>query len=120
MGSCHGSNNSSNETLIYNENLENFSIIWLDNINIKSQKKISIQQQLRRIINFIKIFQNEDDCEKYIKQMSKDEYIIFIINDQIGERFIPHIHHLKQIFSIYIYSSTKNTDQQWINQYNKV
>jgi len=120
MGSCHGSSNLSSETLIKNENLEMFTLIWLDYKANKSQKNLSLQQQFRTIINYLKIFENEDDCEKYIKQMSKDEYIIFIVNDQIGEKIIPHIHHLQQIFSIYIYSSNKITDQQWINQFNKV
>jgi len=121
MGSCHGSNKSSNEKIfIQNENLEIFSLIWLDNTINKSQKNISIQQQFRTIINFIKIFQNQDNCEEYIRQMSKDECIIFIVNDQLGETIIPYIHDLQQIFSIYIYSLNKNIDQQWINQFKKI
>lgn len=116
MGSCHGSN----KTLIDNENLEIFSIIWLENRLNRSNKFISLQKQLRTIINFFKIFQNENDCEEYIKQISKTEYIILIINDQFGEKIISRIHHLQQIFSIYIYSSNKNIDQPWINQFIKV
>ncbi|CAF0766388.1 unnamed protein product [Adineta steineri] len=120
MGSCHGANNSSNKTLIQDENLEMFTIIWLDDSKTKSQKTISIQQQLRTIVNYLKTFENEDDCEKYIQKMSKDEYIILIVNDQIGQKILPNIHHLQQLFSIYIYSPNKNIDQQWINQFNKV
>lgn len=120
MGSCHGTKKLSNKTSIHNENLEIFSIIWLDNTLKKSSKIKSLQKQLQLIINFIKIFQNEQICEDYIKQMSNNECILLIINDQIGEKFISNIHQLKQIFSIYIYSSSKNIDQPWINQYNKV
>ncbi|CAF0821311.1 unnamed protein product [Rotaria sordida] len=121
MGLCHGSNSSTIEkSLNPNENLDIYTIIWLDNKNKKkSQKNISIQQ-LRTIINHLKIFEDENDCEEYIKQMSQDEYIIFITDDQIGEKFISRIHHLQQIFSIYIYSSNNNIDQPWINQYNKI
>jgi hypothetical protein len=120
MGSCHGSNKSSNEIFKPNENLEIFSLIWLDNTLQKSPKIISIQKQFRTIINYLKTYENENDCEEYIKQLSKNEYVIFIVNDQLGEKIIPKIHNLTQIFSIYIYSLNKNTDQSWINQFNKV
>ncbi|CAF4453220.1 unnamed protein product [Rotaria sp. Silwood2] len=123
MGLCHGSNSSIIEkSLNHNENLDIYTVIWLDNRIKKSKKQISIQQQqqLRTIINYLKIFENENDCEEYIKQMSQDEYIILIINDQIEQKFISHVNNLQQIFSIYIYSQNNNIDEQLINQYDKI
>ncbi|CAF3825387.1 unnamed protein product [Rotaria sp. Silwood1] len=124
MGLCHSSNSLTIEqSLNHDKHLDIYTVVWLDNRIKKSKKIISPQQQqqLRTIINDIKIFENENDCEEYIKQMSEDEYIILIINDQIEEKFISYTHNLQQIFSIYIYSSNKiNIDQQWINQYNKI
>jgi hypothetical protein len=117
MGSCHSANNSSSGESITNENLEFFSVIWLDKT---VNKPIQIQQQLRKIINYLKIFQNENECQEYLKSLSKNEYIIFIVNAQLGPEILPFVHHLQQIFSIYIYSSNKNLDQSWIDQFNKV
>ena len=67
MGSCHSTTNSSKDTLNFDENLEIFSLIWLD----KSQKTYFPQQKFRAIINFLKIFHNENDCEEYIKKNSR-------------------------------------------------
>lgn len=120
MGLCHGSNSSTIETWNSNENLDIYTIIWLDNQINKFPKTDCIEKQLRRIINYVKIFKDEDDCEKYINEISRDEYIILIINEQIGQEFISQIHDLQQIYSIYVYSSIENTDKTWINQYNKV
>jgi hypothetical protein len=120
MGSCHGSKKTSNEIANHDENLEIYSLIWLDNTPQKSHKIVSILQQFRMSINYLKTYENEIECEEYIKQISKDEYVILIVNDKIGEKIISNIHNLPQIYSIYIYSSNKNTEQPWINQFNKV
>ncbi|CAF1046392.1 unnamed protein product [Adineta ricciae] len=120
MGSCYSANKSLRATFIENENLEVFSLIWLDNVDKKSQKSNSIQRRLRATINYLKVFINETECERYIKQMPQDENIVLVINDQIGQMFISNIHDLPQLFSIYIYSPSKNIDQSWINQFNKI
>lgn len=121
MGLCHGKTHSNNEQLNAKDNLGIYMIIWLENNEKIFRKSLSIQRKLRTIINNLKLFNNEDECEEFLKRTSEDEFIIFIINDQLAEKFIPRIHNLKQIFSIYIYSSNKkNIDQQPISQYAKV
>ena len=120
MGPCSSANKSLRATFIENENLEVFSLIWLDNVGKKSQKANLIQRRLRATINYLKVFINENECERYIKQMPGDENVVLVINDQIGQKFISNIHDLPQLFSIYIYSPSKNIDQSWINQFNKV
>jgi hypothetical protein len=117
MGSCHSSKTLPYDSLIHDENLEYFSLIYLDNT---IEKKKFLHQQFRRIINYLKIFSNQFDCEEYLKRITNDEYIIFIVNDQLGKQIIQHIHHFEQIFSIYIYSPNQNIDQTWINQFPKV
>lgn len=120
MGSCYSANKSLPVTFIENDNLEVFSLIWLDNVKKKSQKTNLIQRRLRATINYLKVFINETECERYIKQMPRDENAVLIINDQIGQKLISNVHDLPQLFSIYIYSPSKNIDQSWINQFNKV
>ncbi len=120
MGSCHSSSNTANDSVIEYENLETFSLVWLDRTGDKSTKKNAMQQDLRAVINYLQIFHHEMDCEEYIKRSSKDEYVILIVEDQVGEKLLPKIHHIEQIFAIYISTTKQNLDQSWMNEYNKV
>src|SRR5437868_4289140 len=102
------------------ENLEMFSLIWLDLSTNNIHENIDIQQQLRSIINYLKIFEDIDDCEQYIRSLSKDDRIVIIINENFALEIILRIHELRQITSIYIYSQDIKEDYQLINQYKKV
>jgi hypothetical protein len=102
------------------ENLEIFSLIWLDLSTNNIHENNDIQQQLRSIINFLKLFEDIDDCEQYIRSLSKDDRIVILIHEKFAVEIISRIHELRQIISIYIYSPDIQEDSQWINQYKKV
>lgn len=102
------------------ENLEIFSLIWLDLSTNNIHENIDIQQQLRTIINYLKLFEDIDDCEQYIRSLTTDDRIVILINEKFALEFISRIHELRQIISIYIYSTDNNEDYQWIEQYKKV
>ncbi|CAF0791846.1 unnamed protein product [Rotaria sp. Silwood1] len=101
------------------KNLKKFSFIWLDTINNDSSECIKIQENLRTFIHDFKKFQNNDKCMKYIESLPNDRFIL-IINDRSGKKVISHVHYLRQVFSIYIYSSDKVTNKRWIKQYPKI
>jgi hypothetical protein len=105
---------------IFGENLEIFSLIWLDLSTNNIHENIDIQQQLRSIINYLKIFEDLDDCEQYIRSLSKDDRIVILVNEKFALEITSRIHELRQITSIYIYSTETKEDYQWINQYKKV
>jgi hypothetical protein len=102
------------------ENLEIFSLIWLDLSGNNIHENNDIQQQLRSIINYLKLFEDIDDCEQYIRSLSKDDRIVMVVNEKFALEITTRVHELRQITSIYIYSTDITDDYQWINQYKKV
>jgi hypothetical protein len=79
------------------ENLETYSLIWLDASVDSSEQKLNIQRALRSSINYLKTFNNETQCEEYIRSTTNDDRIILIISGQLGRDLVHHIHHLRQI-----------------------
>jgi hypothetical protein len=112
---------SNNEPVLNsNDNhLEIFSLIWLDaNNNIKDNR--DAEQELRTIINHFKEFQDVKECQKYIEQKSKQDRLIFVVNDQLGQEIVPSVHKLRQVLSIYVYCKDEKTNGQWISNFPKV
>ncbi|CAF1394223.1 unnamed protein product, partial [Rotaria sordida] len=66
------------------ENLETFSLIWLDASVNDTQENIDAQRQLRKLINFLKTFEDADKCEQYIRSLPKDDRIVFIVSGRFG------------------------------------
>jgi hypothetical protein len=101
-------------------NLETYSILWLDPSVNDAKEYVDAQHRLRASINYIRTFKNNDDCEQYIQSVPVQDRIIFIVNNQLGQELIPRIHQLRQIFSIYIYSTDNKRSGQWIKEFKKV
>jgi hypothetical protein len=102
------------------ENLETYSLIWLDASVDSSEQKLNIQRALRSSINYLKTFNNETQCEEYIRSTTNDDRIILIISGQLGRDLVHHIHHLRQILSIYVFCTDRRKHESWANQYQKV
>lgn len=93
------------------ENLETFYLIYLGHFLTNE-----IQEQLRMIINYLILFDNEEQCFKYIQTLSKNDRVILIINDRSYEQFLS----IRQIISIYIYLNEININEQPIENSRKV
>ena len=102
------------------QNLETYSLIWLDTAVNTSQENILAQQQLRTSINYLLIFEDEDECEEYIRSTPKQDRIIFIVSGQLGQKIVPRTHQLQQVFSIYVYCSDKTRYLLWAEEFSKV
>jgi len=107
-------------SFITGENLETFSLLWLDASVNDVQENIDAQQQLRTSINYLKTFEDGDKCEEYIRSVPKDDRIVLIISGRFGEIIVPRIHSLRQISSIYVYCKDKKRHEKWANQFKKV
>ncbi|UJR19635.1 hypothetical protein I4U23_022769 [Adineta vaga] len=103
-----------------NNNLETFSLVWLVKSINETEKNMDIQQQFRALINYLKIFQDDNECENYIRSLPKDDRIVLIVNNQIGEELVSRIHHLRQVFAVYIYCTCEKTNQQWTKTFSKI
>ena len=102
------------------ENLETFSLLWLDASVNNCQENIDAQHQLRTSINFLRTFEDIDPCETYIRSKSKDDRIILITSGRLGQIIVPRIHSLRPISAIYVYCKDKKLNEPWANQYKKV
>ena len=109
---------SSNERI----NLELFSLIWLDNMVDATQENREIQDKLRSIINYLKTFDNCQQCENYLRNQTNEKHdkIILIISGRLGQEIIDKIHYLPQIISIFVYCMNKEKNELWANKYKKV
>jgi len=101
------------------DNLETFSIIWLD-ANSDIYWGTDVQKKLRNVINHLKHFNDEGICQQYIKQRPADDRLVLIVNSQLGRQVVSGIHHLQQVTSIYICCADENTNEQWTNNFTKV
>lgn len=102
------------------ENLEAFRLVWLDGSVNNSEENLHAQQRLRRTVNYLKTFEDEQVCFKYIRSVPKDDRIILIVNGQLGQILVPKICHLRQVFSIYIYCKNKAFHEHWSQYYYRV
>jgi len=102
------------------DNLETYSLVWLDASVDSSEQKLNIQRRLRSSINYLKTFNNENQCEHYLLSTSNDDRILLIISGQLGKDLVSRIHHLRQISSIYVYCIDRRKHESWSIQYSKV
>ncbi|CAF1361256.1 unnamed protein product [Rotaria sordida] len=84
-------------------NVEYFTLIYLHS----SYPDESIIKQFRSLINFLKIFNDIDDCVAFINGVF-NEKIIFILSNSFVNLILPRIEGLQQIFTIYILSDNNN------------
>ncbi len=118
-----GSTSSKTEEIDKNgndENLETFSLLWLDAQVDTSEENRQAQTQLRDIINHLKTFNDENDCQQYISTITPQDRVVFIVSGRLGRTIVPQVHHLQQITSIYVYCMNKQANEQWSKDFTKV
>ncbi|CAF1529931.1 unnamed protein product, partial [Didymodactylos carnosus] len=85
------------------QNVEDLVLIWLDVDSNKTDDDV-ILNKLRSIVNYIKIFDQLDECINYIKSIT-NEKIFLIVSDQLSKQLIIRVYNEPQIDSIYVFSS---------------
>jgi hypothetical protein len=71
------------------ENLETYCLIWLDTSVNELPENIRAQKELRKSINHLITFENDQQCLEYIESLSKDDRIILIVNGRFGHIIVP-------------------------------
>ena len=102
MGSAISFNSASADN-----NLETFSLAWLDAQVDSTEENKQTQQQLRQIINHLKTFHDQQQCHDYITSLSSQDRLVLIVSGQYGQKLVPQIHSLRQVSAIYIYCANK-------------
>jgi tetratricopeptide (TPR) repeat protein len=100
---------------------QNVLVIWLDS-NIDAKKDIHCRDtitQLRCVINNINTFTDGDECIKFLNSI-KNEKACLIISGALGRPFVPLVHNMSQIDSIFIYCGNKKVHEQWAKDWSKI
>jgi len=114
------SHSKESDTYQTHNNLESFALLWLDaQVDINEENR-QAQKKLRNIINHLKTFDDENDCQQYILSVSPQDRVVFIVSGRLGQIIVPQIHHLRQIISIYIYCINKQANIEWSKNFTKV
>ncbi|CAF3276396.1 unnamed protein product [Rotaria socialis] len=102
------------------ENYETFSLLWLDGQVNATEENKRAQTRLRSIINYLKLFENPQECRQYIKNCSEQDRIVLIISGRLSKELIPQIHELRQLSSVYIYCRRKKEYKTWAKEFPKI
>ena len=101
------------------EDLEDFTLIWLDASIDEFQNK-KTQTKLHKLSDRFQPFDNSDECELFIPSVSIDERIVLIVSGRLGREIVPRIHSMKQIHSIYVYCFDRDSNIPWTKIYSKI
>ena len=105
---------------IPNDNLETFSIFWLDAQVNTTEDNRNTQLKLREIINHLKTFDDLGECYQRILSLSTQDRLVLIVSGRCGRQLVPQIHHLRQVSSIYVYCMDKKANEQWAKDFIKI
>ncbi|CAF0875555.1 unnamed protein product [Didymodactylos carnosus] len=107
------------EVLAVKEDLETFSLLWLD-AYVNTADNREVQQKLRTVINCIKTFDSVGPCQEYLERQDENEKILLIVSGSYGRQIVSKIHNLKQVTAIYVYCMNIISHLKWTRQFNKV
>ncbi|CAF4325584.1 unnamed protein product [Rotaria sp. Silwood2] len=83
-----------------NSNSESFTRLWFDqNVN-STEDNFKTQKELSQVIHHLQIFYNNDECEQYIRQITKEK-VVLIVSNSLGQHFVPQLHDLLQLSARY-------------------
>jgi len=102
------------------DNLETFSIFWLDAQVNTTEDNRNTQLKLREIINHLKTFDDQGECHQRILSLSQEDRLVLIVSGRCGRQLVPQIHHFRQVSSIYIYCMDKKANEQWAKDFIKI
>ncbi|CAF2513802.1 unnamed protein product [Rotaria sp. Silwood2] len=104
----------------HTDNLETFSLVWLDEKVNKKEENKRAQKRLRSIINHLKTFDDQNECQQYIMSRSEQDRVVLIISGQLSKDLIPRIHDLRQLSAIYIYCWNRKAYKPWAKNFTKI
>ncbi|CAF1484287.1 unnamed protein product [Adineta ricciae] len=99
--------------------MEKLSFVWLQSASENSQDLVELER-FRILIDNLMIFTEEELCTDYIEKAVKDDRNILVLNTQLVDKFLPKMHEQSQISAIYIYGSSQEEYEEWINKYTKI
>lgn len=102
------------------QNLETYSIIWVDSYVNSSSDNRQAQEQLKSIIHHLLTFENDHECLQYLKNFPRHDRAILIASGRSGRNLVPQIAQFAHLTSIYIFCMDKQANEQWSRSFTKV
>jgi hypothetical protein len=79
----------------------------------------SLHMDLHFQIDNVQTFDKPESCWEYIKY-TKNKEIILITTVKYARQFVPVLHDLRQLHSVYVYNPSDPFDEEWTYGYVKV
>lgn len=102
------------------DNLETFTLVWLDANVDKNPDNLTAQDELRATINQLQTFADPTKCVRSIESTPKTDRIVLIVSGSLSHGIVRHIHQLEQLVSIYIFCYDVKGHEEWSKSYCKV
>ena len=100
--------------------VENMVLVWLDaSCEKQTDSTQKILQQFRRICNIVRTFTEVQKTLDFLRSIHMEK-ILFVVSGSFGPEILPHINHLEQIYSIYIFCGQKSNHTEWSKTYDKI
>ncbi|CAF3766263.1 unnamed protein product [Adineta steineri] len=102
------------------QRMQNVLLIWLDNnINENNADCSNTIKQLKRVVNNINTFTDGDQCVEFI-QTIKNNKICMIVSGSLGQHIVPHVHHMSQVDTIFVFCNNQQWHKQWAKEWPKI
>ncbi|CAF1030128.1 unnamed protein product [Adineta steineri] len=94
------------------QQMQNVLLIWLDsNIDETNDDCQNTITKLRRAVNDVNTYTNGDQCLEFV-QTIVDKKVCMIISGSLGQHFVPRVHSMSQIDSIFIFCNNRKHHEQ--------
>ncbi|CAF1224302.1 unnamed protein product [Adineta ricciae] len=100
-------------------NLETFSLLWLDAAIHTNTENQEAQKQLRACINHVIPFEDPNRCQRYIQTTSSQDRLVLIVSGRLGREVVPLIHQIRQLSSVYVYCMDEEGNKKWAKDFKK-
>jgi hypothetical protein len=79
----------------------------------------SILIKFRGLVNYLKLFDDPDDCIAFINSIS-NEKVLLIVSDALGDPVVSRIQDLQLLFAIYVLCQTEEQTEGWSTNQPKI
>ncbi|CAF0765573.1 unnamed protein product [Adineta steineri] len=102
------------------EGMQNVLLIWLDsNIDETNDDCQNTITKLRQAVIDTNTFTDVDQCFEFIETVVEKK-VCMIISGLIGQHFVPFVHNMSQIDSIFIFCDNQKHNEQWTKDWPKI
>ncbi|CAF1115420.1 unnamed protein product [Adineta steineri] len=102
------------------QRMQNVLLIWLDsNINENNTDCSNTIKQLKRVVNNINTFTDGEECVEFIQTIHNNK-VCMIVSGSLGKHIVPHVHHMSQVDTIFIFCNNQQWHKQWAKEWPKI